>query len=93
MIFFSHHKEVSLKLPPPAVKVNFQQNYICMMELYFSGILQLILVGDVVPEIPAHFFFLENETETRPDSYILAHWKGENSPFSILHCNIDCLDL
>lgn len=50
---------MSLKLIPPAVKVNFQQNDIYMMELYFSGISQLILVGDSIPEIPAQCFFLE----------------------------------
>lgn len=59
MIFFSPHNEMSLKLTPPAVKVGFQQNDIYLMEIRWSGILQLILVGDVIPEIPAQFFFLK----------------------------------
>lgn len=56
MIFLSPHNEMSLKLTPPAAKVKFQQNGIYLMEICWSGILQLILVGDVVPEIPAQFF-------------------------------------
>lgn len=84
---------MSLKLTPPAVKVRFQQDDIYLMEIRWSGILQLILVGDVIPEIPAQFFFLESETELLPANYFLAHSKGENNPFSILHCNIRCLDL
>lgn len=56
---------MSLKLTPPAVKVNFQQNDIYLMEIRCPGILQLILVGVVIPEIPAHFFL---EAEPLPDS-------------------------
>lgn len=54
--FFSPYNEISLKLTPPAAKVQLQQSYIYLMEICCSGILQLILVGDIICEVPIQFF-------------------------------------
>lgn len=90
--FFSHYNEISLRLTPPAAKVKLQQSYIYLMEICCSGTLQLMLVGGIIPEVPIQIF-LVNEAELLPDNNFLAHWKGESNPFSIPHCNVDCLDL
>lgn len=80
---------MSLKLPRPAAKVKFQQNDMYLTEICWSGILQLVM--SFLKSLLN--FFLERETEPVPDNYFLAHGKGETHPFSILHCNTDCLDL
>lgn len=41
------------------------------MKIYLSGVLQLMMVGDVNPEVLVQFL-LESETEPLLDNYLLA---------------------